>query len=85
MKYTTYYSALLKAKGIPHLTVSQQQDIMNIVFLEGGLYHLDKLKCDADTQANKSHAVYNLSAKLYNLTKNKAPEVLFKDILNVLD
>lgn len=77
MKYTSYYSNLLKAKGIPHLTVAQQQQLMNIVYLEGGIAHIDKLKCSGDSQANKSKLIYKLSAQLYNLTKDQPPETFF--------
>ena len=83
MKYTSYYSNLLKAKGIPHLTVAQQQFIMNIVYLEGGISHIDKLKCSGESQANKSKYVYKLSAQLYNLTKDKTPEALFQQLFQV--
>jgi hypothetical protein len=34
MRYTKYYSDLIKASGVPHLTTSQFQTIMNIIFLE---------------------------------------------------
>lgn len=81
MKYTTYYSNLLKAKGIPHLTVAQQQFIMNIVYLEGGIAHIDKLKCEGESQANKSKYTYKLYSQLYNLTKDKTPEAVFQQLL----
>ena len=80
MKYTSYYSQLLKSKGIPHLTVSQQQHIMNIVYLEGGIAQIDKLKCSGESQANKSKTIFKLEAQLYNLTKKQAPEVLFQQL-----
>lgn len=83
MKYTHYYSNLLKAKGIPHLTVAQQQQLMNIVYIEGGIAHLDQLKCAADTQANKSKLIYNLTAKLYNITKSQDPELFFREVLDI--
>lgn len=78
MNYTTYYSGLIKAQGMPHISVAQHQKIMNIVHLEGAITHLAKLNCDGQSQANKSKYVYQLSVKLHNLTKNEPPATFFK-------
>ena len=80
MKYTAYYSTLIKAQGMPHITVAQHQKIMNIVHLEGALSHLLKLNCDGQSQVNKSKYIYQLTAKLYNITKNEPVEAFFKEL-----
>lgn len=80
MTYTNYYSTIIKAQGMPHISVAQHQKIMNIVHLEGALSHLVKLKCDGQSQVNKSKYIYQLTAKLYNLTKNETPEAFFKEL-----
>ncbi len=80
MKYTSYYSSLLKSKGIPHLTVAQQQYIMNVVYLEGGIAHISKLNSSGESQANKTKYLYKLHVQLHNLTKDKTPEALFQQL-----
>ena len=40
MKYTKYFSGVIKNQGIPHLNVEQYGRFMNIVSLEGKLQEL---------------------------------------------
>ena len=74
MKFTSYYSKVVKAQGVPHLSVKQHQQLMNILHLEAGLHHLEQLTCEGQSLASKNRAVFNLQNKLHYLTHKQAPE-----------
>lgn len=85
MKFTSYYSTLIKSKGFPHLSVRQQQVIMNIVYLEGGLLQLDQFICNGEANANKLKAIFKLEGQLKKLTKNQTPDLFFQELLSFTD
>jgi hypothetical protein len=80
MKFTRYYSRLIKAQGVPHLNTDQHCRLMNIIALEGRLTVLESLKKDLNNTTDhhkfdmKIHQV-NLQIKL--LTEDQFP----KDVL----
>lgn len=78
MKFTAYYSNLIKANGVPHLNVKQHAHLMNIIVLEAGIRQLQALKCEGDSLANKNRTLFDLENKLKYLTHKEAPEVVMR-------
>ena len=86
MKFTKYYSYLLKSKGVPHLNVSQSQKIFNIMILETRIDETNKIlrnTTNPDTKTLLNKRNYSLYSKLHNLTKDKTPEAIFKDFIHL--
>ncbi|WP_431158027.1 hypothetical protein [Winogradskyella poriferorum] len=86
MKFTTYYSSLLKSKGVPNLNVRQYQKIFNIMILETRIDETNKLlktSVDPNTKFILNKRNYSLYSKLYNLTGDKTPETIFKSFLDL--
>ncbi|WP_115460873.1 hypothetical protein [Winogradskyella aurantiaca] len=83
MKFTRYYSSLIKASGVPHLSVEQFQLINNIIALEIRINEQELinkyLSGDAKVILNKRS--YSCYSKLHNLTNGKAPDEVFKNII----
>ncbi|WP_431159089.1 hypothetical protein [Winogradskyella poriferorum] len=85
MKFTTYYSSLLKSKGVPNLTVRQYQKIFNIMILETRIDETNKLlksSVDPNTKFILNKRNYSLYSKLHNLIRDKCPEDIFRDFTN---
>ncbi len=78
MKFTTYYSNLIKANGVPHLNVKQHAHLMNIIVLEAGMAQLEKLKCEGQSHVNKTKTLYDLENKLQHLTQKESPEAIMR-------
>ncbi|WP_115460655.1 hypothetical protein [Winogradskyella aurantiaca] len=83
MQFTKYYSDLIKAYGIPQLTVEQFQKVMNIVVLESRIAEQNliskRLTGDAKVMVGKrNYSSYN---QLNNLTQRKEPKELFEEII----
>jgi hypothetical protein len=85
MQFTKYYSDLIKAYGIPQLTVEQFQMIMNIVVLEAKIAEQNLIgkRLTGDNKVMLGKRAYNCYNQLNNLTKGKEPKDLFKTILQV--
>lgn len=78
MKFTSYYSTVVKTQGIPHLGVKQHQQLMNILHVEAGMYQLELLKCEGQSMANKNGTLLKLKYKLQDLTQNQSPEQILQ-------
>lgn len=81
MKYTSYFSQILKLNGCPHLSEDMFALYMNIVHLEGRIAELNDLASKA--QQNDQKFVYRLKIdrlidKILKLTDRMEP----KDFLN---
>jgi hypothetical protein len=79
MKYTPYFSYILKLNGSPHLSQDMFALYMNIVHLEGRIAELNDLANKA--RQNDQKFVYRLKIdlikdKLLRLTNNLEPEQL---------
>lgn len=81
MKYTKYFSGVLKNQGVPILNVEQFAKLMNIVSLESRMQELLDIK-----ESNKNREEYykydvrikRLSAKIEALTSSIAPSELMQ-------
>ncbi|MGJ8594088.1 MAG: hypothetical protein ACSHXF_16175 [Aquaticitalea sp.] len=81
MKFTTYYSSLIKANGVPHLNVKQHAHLMNIIVLEARITQLQSLKCEGESLANKNRTLFDLENKLKYLTHKEAPEMVMRGMI----
>ena len=83
MRFTKYYSDLIKASGVPRLTPAQLQRINNIMVMEIRINEqtliAKHLSGDAKVLLNKRS--YHCYSQLNNLTQGKGPEELLKAIL----
>jgi len=70
MKYTKYFSGVLRNQGVPNLNVEQYARLMNIVSLEGRLQELLDIK---ETITNREE-YYKYDVRINRIT-NKIKEV----------
>ena len=70
MKYTKYFSGVLRNQGVPNLNVEQYARLMNIVSLEGRLQELLDIKA---TIPNREE-YYKYDVRINRIT-NKIKEV----------
>jgi len=80
MKYTSYFSSVIKAQGQPHLSDYQFRRMMNIVYLESYISALDFL------QKKEGHRRYEMlkfkkHKKLVFNTTNMEPKELMEEML----
>ena len=84
MKYTKYFSGVLRNQGVPNLNVEQYARLMNIVSLEGRMQELLDLK---ETITNREAyykydvRIKRLSAKIEALTASEAPNALMQHMV----
>ena len=82
MKFTSYYSQLVKANGVPHLSAKEHFRLMNILYLEASMHALEKLPCEGKSLANKNGELHTLKYKLMNLTRKQSPEQVMQSMLD---
>ena len=81
MKYTKYFSGVLKNQGVPNLNAEQFAKLMNIVSLESRMQELLDIK-----ESNKNMQdfykydvrIKRLSAKIEALTASEPPNALMQ-------
>ena len=84
MKYTKYFSGVLRNQGVPNLNVEQYARLMNIVSLEGRMQELLDLK---ETITNREEyykydvRIKRLLAKIEALTANEPPNALMQHMV----
>jgi len=88
MKYTSYFSQLLKSNGCPHLSPDMFALYMNIVHLEGRIAELNDLANKA--QQNDQKFVYRLKSehikdKILKLTNRLEPKEFLISIIENTD
>jgi len=84
MRYTKYFTGVLKNQGVPNLNVEQYARLMNIVSLEGGLQGLQDLKASILSQEEKYKydiRIYRISNKLKGLTLDVLPKELMQNMI----
>ncbi len=84
MKYTSYFSQILKGNGSPHLSQDMFALYMNIVHLEGRIAQLNDLADKADQ--NDQKFVYRLKIdaiedKIKKLTNRMEPKGLLHSLV----
>jgi hypothetical protein len=83
MKFTSYYSKVVKAQGVPHLSVKQHQLLMNILFLEAGMYQLEQLRCEGQSLANKNEVLFKMKYRLQDLLQHQSPEHILEHMVGL--
>ena len=83
MKYTKYFSGVLRNHGVPNLNVEQYARLMNIVSLEGRLQELLDIK---ETLNREEYYKYDvrinrISNKIKELTLDVLPKELMKNMI----
>jgi len=84
MRYTKYFSGVLRNQGAPNLNVEQYARLMNIVSLEGRLQELLDLK-EGLKSPNEHYKydvrIHRLSKKINDLTSDSNPEDVMQSML----
>ncbi|HEY5687622.1 MAG TPA: hypothetical protein VIS27_04880 [Yeosuana sp.] len=84
MKYTKYYSGLLRNQGVPNLNVEQYAKLMNIVSLEGRLQELLDLK---ESISNREEyykydvRINRITNKINEITLDVLPKELMQNMI----
>jgi len=83
MKYTKYFSGVLRNQGVPNLNVEQYAKLMNIVSLEGRLQELLDVK---ETLNREEYYKYDvrinrISNKIKELTLDVLPKELMQNMI----
>ena len=84
MRFTRYYSRLIKAQGLPHLDVNQHCRLMNIISLEGRLMALESLKKDLTNTAEHHKfdvRIHKVNLQIKALTEDKFPKDVMSDLI----
>lgn len=81
MRYTNYFSSLVKEQGPPHLNPDQFKRMMNIVFLEGMIAGMEKIKVKEKSQTFKyDMLIFKQNQVLTELTGNLEPNRLIREM-----
>ena len=81
MHYTNYFSSIVKEQGPPHLNPDQFRRMMNIVFLEGIIAGMEKIKNKDKTQVFKyDMLIFKQNQVLTKLTGNLRPNQLIREM-----
>ena len=79
MKYTKYFSGVLRNQGVPNLNVEQYAKLMNIVSLEGRLQELLDIK---ETLNREEYYKYDVRInRITNKIKEVTLDVLPKELM----
>jgi len=84
MRYTRYFSGVLRNQGTPHLNVEQYARLMNIVSLEGRMQELLDLKKEIKNpqeQYKYDVRIHRLSNSLKGLTSDEYPKDVMRNMV----
>ena len=85
MKFTRYFSGIIKNQGIPHIDVDEYRRLFNIIALEAKLEELYKLK-DNERSHDRKYAldirIHTLKEQLDRLTLENTPQNVLKYMLS---
>ena len=84
MKYTKYFSGVLRNQGVPNLSVEQYARLINIVCLEGRLHELLDIK--ETIQSREEYYKYDvrinrITNKIKELTLDVLPQELMQNMI----
>ena len=85
MRFIRYYSKLLDAQGMPHISIGQHKRLFNIVTLETRIDEATRLKESEQENELKfkcEFRIMKLKDKLKNLTENKEPKDIIENMLS---
>ena len=84
MRYTKYFSGILRHQGVPNLNVEQYCRLMNIVSLEGRLEELNNIKKSIKNpeEAYKYDVrIHRISNKIKGLTLDEYPKDVMQNMI----
>lgn len=85
MKFTRYFSGVIKNQGIPHIDVNHYQRVFNIVSLENRIDELQSLK-DNERSHDRKYSydirITRLRNQLDKLTMENTPQNVLKYMLS---
>ena len=84
MRYTKYFSGVLRNQGVPNLNAEQYARFMNIVSLEGRLAELNDIKKsikNPDEAYKYDVRIYKVSNKIKGLTLDEYPKDVMQNML----
>lgn len=85
MKFTRYFSGIIKNQGIPHIDVNEYRRLFNIISLEAKLDELYKLKDNERNHDRKymlDSRIHILKEQLDRLTLENTPQNVLKYMLS---
>ncbi len=80
MKYTHFFSLMIKTQGIPQLGVDQFQRLMNIVYLEGRISSYSLIETDHKRLFLRK---FRMEKQLTDLTGNQHPNNLIQEMITL--
>jgi len=84
MKYTKYFSGVLRNQGVPNLNVEQYARLMNIVSLEGRLQELLDIKAtipNREEYYKYDVRINRITNKIKELTLDVLPQELMQNMI----
>ncbi|WP_299529052.1 hypothetical protein [Ulvibacterium sp.] len=84
MKYTLYLSKLIKARGMPNMTLEQYQTTMNVVSLENRIMGIIKTRGKIEGSKHSGqldYLIYLEGKKLAKLTDNMPEKDFWEHLL----
>ena len=83
MKYTKYFSGVLRNQGVPNLNVEQYARLMNIVSLEGRLQELIDIRetLNRDEYYKYDVRINRITNKIKELSLEALPEELMQNMI----
>ena len=88
MQYTKHFSFIVKEKGQPQLSSEQFSRMMNIIYLEGVVCGLKKVK-EANKHTDQFYKydmlIFREEKRLTELTGNLKSEDLIKEMMSLSD
>ena len=81
MRYTNYFSSIVKDQGPPHLNPDQFRRMMNIVYVEGSIAGINKIKTREKSEVFKyDMLIFKQNQVLTQLTGNLEPGQLIREM-----
>jgi hypothetical protein len=84
MQFIKYYSKLLDAQGMPHISIEQHKRLFNIVTIESRIDEVTRLKeneRDNDLKYKYETRLFRLKDQLIVLTDNKEAKHILTNML----
>jgi len=84
MRYTKYFSFIVKENGQPQMSADSFRTMMNIVFLEGVISGLNKSKeahKGTDTYYKYDASIFKEQSRLTDITGNVEPSDLLENLI----
>jgi hypothetical protein len=87
MRYSEHFAVVAKHSGMPRLNYKQLSRMMNIISLEGQIRAMENMraKCVSDHQLEAGRMIQLKQHQLSQLTDNKKPDLLLRELILLSD